>query len=764
MSELPARYQLGPLLGVGATARVHRAHDAVLDAPRAVKILKEGANHEIATRLLREARAMARVRHPHILRVYDAGDLADGRAWVVTDVAEGGSLAHRIAVEGPLRLPEGLRLGVQMLEGLHAAHLAGIVHRDVKPENVLLDRHGDVLLADFGIAALTGAVGHTDVGTALGTFAYMAPEQRLDASTVGPAADQYAAAATLYQALTASNPIDLFAAGPHSPRWQGVPEALRDVLRRALAYDPEDRFESAEAFANALRALMDLSPVPGRRFEATTLPPMPTLAEGSGLTAALDQVYKRALFDRLRELRHVRAAAAAGSREALAAVRRIAHALRGSGATYGYPEITDRAAAVENALDRDELPPLDRLIDTLKEVLTETAGQRHRVLVAVADPVTSSVLQVALQRADRMVVAVDTVAGAREVLRDRPIAAAVLDAVLPDADGRALLDDPNLFGVPVIVVAGGAGAALRADLVAHGAAAVFEKPVDPNRLAAALTSLLARTGSEPHVRDPATGMPGRIAFRDAIALAQGASQPSRAFVVAHVVPPAEVDAAVWSAILRGHLDEDLLVARLDERAFGVMLFDPVDAATAALDRALRAADAHAGAITPSTAGLVPGGTATVTDVLVAAARMAHHAVASGQRVAVSDELAPVAGRVVLVEDDPATAALVVRLLTEDGLRVDHAADGHRAAALLRGDPPALVLLDVHLPGPDGFSLLQQLREAPATARVPALMLTAVGDERQVAMAFELGADDYVVKPFRPMELRARVRRLLRRPR
>ena len=246
------RYQLCDALGAGGTASVWRATDTSLGVERAIKLLDHdgGGSSRLRDRLKAEARAMARLSdHPNILRVYDIGH-DGGRDFVVMELAPGGSLADWIERNGPMPPGQCLDYGMQILAALSAAHGEGIVHRDVKPHNVLLDSRQRALLADFGIALLDGdRLRTTRTGMAMGSLAFMAPEQRLDARSVGPEADIYAVGTTLYNLLTCENPIDLFTAKEDSDRWRGIPAPLRPVLRRATAYEPADRYPSAKEMA-----------------------------------------------------------------------------------------------------------------------------------------------------------------------------------------------------------------------------------------------------------------------------------------------------------------------------------------------------------------------------------------------------------------------------------------------------------------------------------------------------------------------------------
>lgn len=253
------RYLLTERIGHGGMAVVWRARDTRLRVERAIKIItRQGTAGKIrAERLLREARAMTLLKHRHILAVYDHAESEEG-PYVVMDYVPGGTLDDRLRESGPMAPRRAVRWMIEVLSALEHAHTNGIVHRDVKPSNVLVDATGAALLADFGIALLADDdERHTRTGISMGSVAFMAPEQRLDARSVGPAADIYAAGATLYHLVTASTPVDLFAAEPTSPRWADLPDLLRPILIRATRQDPERRFPTATAFRRALAAVVD---------------------------------------------------------------------------------------------------------------------------------------------------------------------------------------------------------------------------------------------------------------------------------------------------------------------------------------------------------------------------------------------------------------------------------------------------------------------------------------------------------------------------
>ena len=251
------RYTLSKLLGVGGMAEVYEATDTVLGAPRAIKLLRLGDRdlERLRTRLKREASIMARLNHPHVLKVVDIGR-DDDQDYVVMELAAAGSLSDRLDAAGALPQDDVVRWTIQILSALQAAHDAGVVHRDVKPQNILLDARGNALLADFGIALVEDAVNrNTRTDTMIGSLVFMAPEQRLDARSVGPVADIYAVGCSVFMLLTGASPMDLFVADPESARWQLLPDLLRPVISVAVALRPEHRYPSARAMAEALAPL-----------------------------------------------------------------------------------------------------------------------------------------------------------------------------------------------------------------------------------------------------------------------------------------------------------------------------------------------------------------------------------------------------------------------------------------------------------------------------------------------------------------------------
>jgi serine/threonine-protein kinase len=263
---LEGRYVLEREIARGGMATVHLARDLRHGRRVAIKVLRDEIAAAIgAERFLEEIRVTASLQHPHILPLFDSGG-ADGVLWYAMPFVEGETLRARLAREGPLPVPEALRLAREIADALDHAHARGVLHRDIKPENVLL-QHGHALVADFGIALALEQAGVdrvTRTGVAIGTPQYMAPEQAAGERALDARVDVYALGAVLHEMLAGESPYAaasrraavrrLMYEPPGSLATQrpDVAPFVDVALRRALAALPEDRFPSAQDFASAL--------------------------------------------------------------------------------------------------------------------------------------------------------------------------------------------------------------------------------------------------------------------------------------------------------------------------------------------------------------------------------------------------------------------------------------------------------------------------------------------------------------------------------
>jgi eukaryotic-like serine/threonine-protein kinase len=310
---LPGRYRDPKPIARGGMGEVYCAVDTVLGRPVAVKVLAEryAVDPVIRKRFRREALAAARLSgEANIVTIYDVDEWG-GRPFIVMEYIPCGSLEDELKNKGAQPPGRVLQWLEQAARALDHAHLRGVVHRDVKPANLLLDKGGVVHVADFGVATAAGLATLTQTGTVLGTAGYLAPEQA-EGRAVTPAADRYALGVVAFELLTGSRPfrndsiMAEAAAHAHAPvpsiseRGRGIPREADAVFERALAKDPADRFFSCEEFIFELRAAFDAAagetlvaarPTPRAvRRQRTMTPALLTalaLALGGGVAAAV---------------------------------------------------------------------------------------------------------------------------------------------------------------------------------------------------------------------------------------------------------------------------------------------------------------------------------------------------------------------------------------------------------------------------------------------------------------------------------------------
>jgi len=277
---LPARYRVVRHIANGGMASVWAAEDALLERLVAVKMLAPGyaADPAARRRFTREARAAARVSdHPHVVTVFDIGESTEPptQAFIVMEHLAGGTVADRLRGDATVPVPTALRWLREAASALDAAHQADIVHRDVKPGNLLLDERGRLAVGDFGIASIAGETQVTQAGQVLGTAAYLSPEQARGRPAT-PASDRYSLAVVAYELLCGRRPFEgetpLAQARAHvevePPEPEGPCRSAAAVLKHGLAKDPAQRPATATALVDALdAALGDATTQPLRRRE-----------------------------------------------------------------------------------------------------------------------------------------------------------------------------------------------------------------------------------------------------------------------------------------------------------------------------------------------------------------------------------------------------------------------------------------------------------------------------------------------------------------
>ena len=288
---IAGRYQVLELLGRGGMGHVHAGMDHQLDRPVAIKFLRADLADQTALRdrFEREARAAARIVHPNVVGVFDIGE-HDGVPYIVMERLSGRNLADEL-VAGPMRDDRVRAIASDLLAGLSAAHRLGVLHRDIKPGNVLLTDTAQVKLADFGIAKLDGDRHNTTVGSNFGTGSSRAPE-RLAGHPATPSSDVYSVGVVLFEALTgeaafrAETPLALARAVAHdqptftNEQRRELDPALTAAVERAIAKDPNARFTSAEEMVAAINA--PLAPVQTPTVRAST-----TSTSGATATRAM---------------------------------------------------------------------------------------------------------------------------------------------------------------------------------------------------------------------------------------------------------------------------------------------------------------------------------------------------------------------------------------------------------------------------------------------------------------------------------------------
>lgn len=409
---------------------------------------------------------------------------------------------------------------------------------------------------------------------------------------------------------------------------------------------------------------------------------------------------------------------------------------------------------------------------------------RQRLLVVEDDSDIRYLLSAVLAGDRREILTAGSGRDARVHLQKADLDLVVLDLILPDVDGRSLLtemrDHPQTASVQVIVVTARGGAEARQDCYELGADAFIEKPFDPDQLAADVSVRLERGAAlrRSAFTDPLTGL-----------LNKAGLQSRRADACPYALGLIEIDLARWTA--SGGWDEvDRLVAEVarklrdsvgERAAIGrigggdfVLLWERAgaDAMSALASEALELVRGvssdelgfHAGDLTATVGVVAAEAQDSLDDALEEARRRIFQARArSGHQVVADDSHAVLARRRILVaEDDEISASILVHKLGKEGFEVARFDNGAKAYVAAMMQPPDLVILDVKMPGLDGFEVLDRLRKDTRLAQTAVVMLTSMGQEADVVRGFELGADDYVLKPFSPVELTARIRRLLKR--
>lgn len=503
--------------------------------------------------------------------------------------------------------------------------------------------------------------------------------------------------------------------------------------------------------------------------------------------------YRERLPARIAALEAARAELDRPGTEALASIRRIAHLLHGSGGTYGFPEITASARRVEEAPAEALQGPLQTLIETLRAAAGALRDERTSILIIDDDVELAGFMKTLLSAPGRDILVAHSGAQALALLESGEFSLIVLDLILPDTDGRNLLvkirERLATATTPVVVITFRSADQARIECLALGADGFLEKPISPEALQIAVEAkLAARTDSrkEPR-RDPLTGLPNRAAFLESfdrvqfVARAVGTPLSFALVDVDHFDLVNELCGREMgdqvlrrvASIIARSLPHSCEVARWGGDEFAVLLPERnVAAAAAALNDALRTLKSEAFPVAQGqtleitfSAGVVPVAPgATSEEAMAEADRHLYLAKQGGQDRVVSsaDKIDAPKKRILLAEDDEMIRIVVRRLLEREGYEVTTCGDGSSALRAVYENSYAVILSDIRMPQVDGFEFLRRLRDHAGSEQTPVVMLTSMGKDEDVHRGFELGADDYIVKPFSSSELLTRVRRLLRK--
>lgn len=479
----------------------------------------------------------------------------------------------------------------------------------------------------------------------------------------------------------------------------------------------------------------------------------------------------------LEVLREARAELAQDPDEARDAIRRVSTFIAEQAEAVGLPAVAEAARRVVSAGIEDSA-----LIEDLERALERLSGgvEDARILIVEDDPSSALLTRTAVEPLAAVIEQAGTAAEAREILDDHRVDLIILDLVLPDADGRHLLmelsRDTNPAGTAVIVLTAKGSTATRAECFAYGASAFLEKPLDLDVLRSTAADLLAAAVGRRGGSDPLAALPDRTQVREAF-LRMQAGRKGEPMTLALV--EADVESAGWdeegrmpadvreryvrlASVLRDSLGAGDVVGRwgISELVLLLLGREP-EACVRLLERARAKLDSGprpflAGVAQVSEDALFEDAVSWA-DSLLSETRMSTEA--SILHTTLATTRPPFA---LIVEDDPITASLLLHRLERSGFEVEHYDNGLRGLEAIRRTLPDLLILDIRLPGMDGFEILARMKAEGLTTNVRTMVLTGLGRESDVSRAFGLGAEDYLVKPFSPIELTARALRLVRR--
>ncbi|RMF10234.1 MAG: response regulator [Candidatus Neomarinimicrobiota bacterium] len=483
-----------------------------------------------------------------------------------------------------------------------------------------------------------------------------------------------------------------------------------------------------------------------------------------------------------------------GSDDAVESIRRIAHSLKGSGGTYGFPSVTELAQSVEEAPAEELESALRALLDHLISLRTSSRGDKSVILIVEDSPEDQAILQAIFPESDYRVYVAGTAAEAQEILTRHSIHIILLDLILPDSDGRNLLvkfrESPQTVHTPVIILSAKDSPQTKTECFALGANEYFVKPVDAEVLATAVRAKLdqaQKIKSELRI-DALTELPNRAALQEEFLRYKAQSQR-------HETPLslAMLDLDHFKQVndTYGHLIGDQVlqyfsrhlvrslrksdfVARWGGEEFVALLHNSTpEGGQGALEKLARRLKEKPFQSTGDAAVTIPitfsagitevTATKSINDAISDADELLYLGKHSGrdQILTRKSDIKERPRSILVAEDDELTADFILHRLKKSGYEITHYANGAEALKSAQSNTFDLIILDVKMPGMDGFEVLRNLRKDSRNNSVPIIMLTSMGRENDIVKGLDWGANDYMLKPFSATELLARIHRLLK---
>lgn len=473
-------------------------------------------------------------------------------------------------------------------------------------------------------------------------------------------------------------------------------------------------------------------------------------------------------------------------------IRRIAQTLLVSGKNYGFPQVEKAAGDIIEASNHEIGDCLERLLAILRSLVSVRSEEKFTILIVEDTPDIAQLVALTLKAPNREILIAETCAFAKQILDERDISLIITDLVLPDMDGRNLLmelrERPKTAAIPIFVLTSQGGSQPETECYALGADEFFRKPFDPRTLASAVSAKLQRTADRVRESriDLLTGLPNRAAFNETLTKELAHSmRTGHSFSLAladidrHEAIKSKYGNEIGNSIiqhtaqiLKSTLRETDLIARWEGSIFAVFLHNtPADDAARILqstleklrDQPFRLGNGETIYLTFSVGINHIQKAMPANEAIESANCYLYYAKTMGRNRVLSsaDSIESIHKKIILVEDDELTATVIIHRLKREQLDVIHFMDGASAFEALQNESISLGIFDVNVPVMDGFELIQRARNIPTYTDLPIIMLTGMGSEKDIERGFSLGANDYILKPFSPVELLARIHRLLK---